>query len=110
LCEVPEGLPVRAPVDKLVQIRSVECTACLECVAVCPAKDALAMSSPKLIATRPKKAALPPWAMAAGIAVLSLGATGFVKATGHWKSPIPTTVYEQLVPKADQATRPMPGR
>lgn len=105
-----KACPSALPVDKLVQIRSVECTGCLECVAVCPAQDALTMSLPKLIAVQPKKAALPAWAMAAGIAVLFLGVAGFAKATGHWQSPIPTSVYERLVPNADQAAHPMPGR
>lgn len=102
--------PSALPVDKLVQIRSVECTGCLECVAVCPAQDALTMSLPQLIAARPKTAALPAWAMAAGIAVLFLGVAGFAKATGHWQSPIPLSVYEQLLPNADQAAHPMPTR
>lgn len=105
-----KACPVVLPVDKLLQIRSVECTGCLECVAVCPAQDALSLSLPKLIAEQPRKAALPAWAMAAGIAVLFLGVAGFAKATGHWHSAIPASVYERLVPNADQAAHPMPGR
>jgi len=105
-----KACPAALPVDKLVQIRSVECTGCLECVAVCPAQDALSMSLPKLIAEQPRKTALPAWAVAAGIAVLFLGVAGFAKATGHWHSAIPTSVYERLVPNADQAAHPMPGR
>ncbi len=102
----PSGLPV----DKLVQIRSVECTGCLECVAVCPAQNALTMSLPNLIAPKTKPAALPAWAMAAGIAILFVGVAGFAKATGHWDSAIPATVYERLVPHAEQAAHPIPGR
>jgi polyferredoxin len=102
--------PAALPVDKLLQIRSVECTGCLECVAVCPSQDALAVSLPNIVAMKTKPATLPAWAMAAGIAVLFLGVAGFAKATGHWDSAIPTTVYEQLVPNADQAAHPMPGR
>jgi len=102
--------PAALPVDKLVQIRSVECTGCLECVAVCPAQDALSLSLPPIVAAEPRRAALPAWAMAAGIAVLFLGVAGFAKVTGHWESPIPTSVYERLVPNADQAAHPMPGR
>lgn len=105
-----KACPAALPVDKLVQIRSVECTGCLECVAVCPAQDALAMSLPKLLIAQPRKAALPAWAIAAGIAVLFFGVVGFAKATGHWQSPVPTSVYERLVPNADQAAHPMPGR
>lgn len=105
-----KACPSALPVDKLVQIRSVECTGCLECVAVCPAQDALAMSLPKLVASKPQRAAIPAWAMAAGIAILFFGVAGFAKATGHWESSIPSSVYERLVPNADQAAHPMPGR
>jgi polyferredoxin len=101
--------PAALPVDKLAQIRSAECTGCLECVAVCPAQDTLALSLPKMIAAQPKRAALPAWAVAVGIAVLYLGVVGFAKATGHWQSPIPSSVYERLVPNANQAAHPMPG-
>ena len=105
-----KACPSALPVDKLVQIRSVECTGCLECVAVCPAQDALALSLPPMVAAQPRRAALPAWAMAAGIAVLFFGVAGFAKVTGHWESPIPTSVDERLVPNADQAAHPMPGR
>ena len=36
--------PAALPVDRLVQIRSVECTGCMECVAVCSAQNALQLS------------------------------------------------------------------
>jgi polyferredoxin len=105
-----KACPSALPVDKLVQIRSVECTGCLECVAVCPAQDTLMMSLPKMIAEKPRKAAIPAWTMAAGIAVMFLGVVGVAKVTGHWNSPIPASVYERLVPNADQAAHPMPRR
>ena len=105
-----KACPAALPVDKLVQIRSVECTGCMECVAVCPAQDALAMSLPRLPGAKPKHTVLPAWAMAAGIALLFLGVAGFAKMTGHWESSIPNAVYERLVPNADQAAHPMPGR
>jgi polyferredoxin len=97
-------------VDQLLQIRSVECPGCLECVAVCPAQDALAMSLPRILAAKPQWTTIPTWATAAGMAGLFLGVAGFAKATGHWESAIPTSVYERLVPNADQAAHPMPGR
>jgi polyferredoxin len=105
-----KACPSALPVDKLVQIRSVECTGCMECLAVCPAQDALMMSLPKMIATKPKNAAIPAWAMAVAIAVMFLGVAGFAKATGRWNSSIPAEVYQRLVPNADQAAHPMPGR
>ena len=102
--------PSALPVDKLVQIRSVECTGCLECVAVCPAQNTLAMSLPRRRNGRSHPAVLPAWAMAAGIALLFLGVVSLAKATGHWNSPIPGAVYQRLVPNADQAQHPMPGK
>jgi polyferredoxin len=96
------------PVDKLMQIRSVECTSCLECVTVCPSEGALDMSLPKIQAGRPRWTAIPAWTLAAGIAVLFLGVAGIAKATGHWNSAIPPSVYQRLVPNADQAAHPMP--
>src|SRR5208283_1096356 len=39
-----KACPSALPVDRLITIKSAECTGCLECVAVCPAKDALSMS------------------------------------------------------------------
>jgi polyferredoxin len=111
----PSGLPV----DRLVTIKSAECTGCLECVAVCPAKDTLSLSLPQLAGTRilgpkipglvPQAPTIPLWAMAAGIAALFFGLVGFAQATGHWDSLVPTAIYQQLVPHADQARHPMPG-
>ena len=42
----PMPVPPTCTVDKLVQIRSVECTACMACVSVCPAQDALQFALP----------------------------------------------------------------
>jgi polyferredoxin len=103
-----KACPSNLPVDKLVKIQSVECTGCLECVAVCPAENALSLGLPQMLMPKKQRFALPTWAMAAGIAVLFLGVAGFAKATGHWSSPIPDAVYQRLVPNADQAAHPMP--
>jgi polyferredoxin len=39
-----KACPSLLAVDKLINVRSAECTACLECVAVCPAQGALQLS------------------------------------------------------------------
>lgn len=101
-----KACPSALPVDKLVQIRSAECTGCLECVAVCPAKDTLAMSMP---AGLRKRRAIPAWSMAAGIAIVFFGLVGYAKFTGHWKTDLPKQVYLQLVPAANEQQHPMPG-
>jgi len=97
--ECPSGLPV----DKLISIRSAECTGCMECVAVCPAQGAL-----ELAMVSPSRGRISPWAMAAGIAVLFLGMVGFAKASGHWNGDVPDSVYRQLVPQAEDVNHPMP--
>ena len=94
--------PSALPVDQLVSIKSAECTGCLECVAACPAQDALVLAAPG----RRRVAA---WAMAAGIAALFFGITGYARLRGHWQTQLPDPVYQQLVPHAEQATHPMPA-
>jgi len=104
-----KACPSALPVDKLITIKSAECTGCLECVAVCPAKDALSLALPAIPALVPQPRKVPAWAMAAGIAALFLGIVGFAKTAGHWDSHVPRATYQQLVPNADQARHPMPG-
>jgi len=103
-----KACPSALPVDKLVTIKSAECTGCLECVAVCPAEGALQMALPRMVADRTAKL-MPTWAFAAGVAALFFGIVGFAKTEGYWKSDIPQAVYKQLVPHANEASHPMPG-
>ena len=103
-----KACPSALPVDKLLSIKSAECTGCLECVAVCPAQGALRMALPAMTATGGRRR-IPAWAMSAGIAGLFFGIVGFAKTEGYWKTDVPNYVYRQLVPHADQATHPMPG-
>jgi len=101
-----KACPSALPVDKLVQIRSAECTGCLECVAVCPAKDTLTMS---VLAGLQKRRAIPAWSMAAGIAIIFFGIVGYAKVTGQWNTNLPKQVYLRLVPNASELRHPMPG-
>ncbi len=95
--------PSALAVDRLVTIRSAECTACMECVSVCPAEGALLMSLPV------KKRRVPAWAIAAGVAALFLGIVGYARVERHWTTNLPTQLYLQLVPHAGEASHPMPG-
>jgi polyferredoxin len=102
--------PANLPVDKLVQIRSVECTACMACIASCPAEGALQFS---LAPARTPAAAQPryrrpvsPLAMAAIIAFIFMGTVLIARATNHWQTHVPNYVYKELVPNANQATHP----
>jgi polyferredoxin len=100
--------PSALPVDRLVSVRSAECTGCMACVAACPAEGALNMSLPQILESKRKRHGLPAWAMAAGIALIFLGLVGFAKVAGHWNSPVPNSVYQQLIPHADTVQHPMP--
>lgn len=94
-----KACPSQLPVDRLVSIRSAECTGCLECVAACPAAGALFLSAPR-------RKRVPAWAVAAGVAFLFLGVCGWARWTGHWQTQLPTQVYMDLVPHANEFSHP----
>lgn len=94
-----KACPSRLPVDRLLTVKSAECTGCFECVAVCPVKDALALSLPR-------KRPIPLAATAAGIALIFLALVGLARVTGHWHSPVPDSVYQELIPKANSFGHP----
>ena len=100
-----KACPSQLPVNKLVQIRSAECLGCLECVAICPTKDTLHMTIPNGWRTRRR---VPPWSIAAGIALLFVGLVAYAKITNHWNAPVPKQVYLQLVPQANELQHPIP--
>jgi polyferredoxin len=94
-----KACPSTLPVDKLVTIRSAECLGCMECVAACPAAGALLMSAPR---RKPVQA----WAIAAGTALLFLGITGYARWSGHWSTALPSRVYFELIPRANEFSHP----
>jgi polyferredoxin len=106
----PSGLPV----DRLLQIRSVECISCMECVAVCPAENALQLSLPprrhnnraaserSTSAARWRYRAIEPRLVAAILAIIFFGLIGIARATEHWQTHISRDMYMQLVPHADE--------
>ncbi len=87
--------PSLLPVDKLITVRSAECTGCLECVAACPVTNALSMSIPG-------RRSLSGWVLAVGIGVLFFGIIIYARMAGAWKSPIPDATYQDLIPRADE--------
>ena len=102
--------PAALPVDKLVQIRSTECTACMQCVSSCPVEGALQFS---LLPARGQAVNQPRYrrpvtalAMVGLLAILFFGFILFARATSHWQTNLPAHVYQQLVPHANDATHP----
>jgi polyferredoxin len=105
-----KACPSHLLVDRLVQICSVECTGCMECVAVCPAQDALQLSlpprnirtsqslGPQDVAARWRHRAVRPRLVAAVLAFVFFGLIGAARATGHWQTSISREIYKSLVP------------
>jgi polyferredoxin len=91
--------PSTLPVDRLVSIRSAECTGCLQCVASCPAEGALILAAPR-------RRRVPAWLVATGVAGLFLGSYIFGVSTGHWHTHLPDSVYFRLIPHADEFGHP----
>ncbi|MGC1869370.1 MAG: 4Fe-4S binding protein [Acidobacteriaceae bacterium] len=98
------------PVDRLIQIRSVECAACMECIAVCPAENALQFSLPPRRraegSDRWRNLVLTPMAVVIVLACVFFGFVGFAKASGHWNTNLPRSLYMELVPNANHLAHP----
>jgi polyferredoxin len=97
-------------VDRLNQIRSVECAACMECISVCPAENALQFSLPPRRGGKGKdrwrNLVLTPMAVAIVLACVFFGFVGYAKATGHWNTNLPRSLYLELVPNANHLSHP----
>ena len=85
----------------------------MECVAVCPAENALQLSlvprkvgsmedSPAIAAAaRWRRRALKPRTVAAVLALVFFGLIGAARITGHWQTNISRQIYMELVPNAE---------
>jgi len=101
-----KACPSVLPVDKLIQIRSAECTGFLECVAVCPAQDALSLN---LIGSTGARHRVPAWKLATCLGIIFFGLVGYAKLTDHWQTYLPQQVFLKLVPAAGEQHHPMIG-
>ncbi len=94
-----KACPSALPVDRLITIRSAECTGCMQCVAECPAAGALFLSAPK-------RRVVPAWVVAAGTVGLVLAVYGYGLWAGDWHTVLPDRVYFELVPHANEFGHP----
>ncbi len=97
-----KACPAALPVDRPVQIRSAECMACMECIAVCPAKDALALAATAGKFRRP----VPAWMLAASIAAIFFTVIGYAKFSERWETHLPDQLYFQLMPSTNSQQHP----
>jgi polyferredoxin len=97
--------PSNLKVDKLIQINSVECTGCMECVAACASENALQFALvPRKADIPPRRwsgRALHPWVVAGALAYIFIAIVLYARITHHWQSNLSPEVYQQLVPNAD---------
>jgi polyferredoxin len=121
-----KACPQNLPVDRLLQIRTAECTACMECVASCATQNALQFALPPRrtpaagaasVAAYPTAAAtstaqrwsgrvLSPLAAAVILAALFFGGVGLARATHHWQTNISDDAYRELIPHVDDQSHP----
>ena len=94
-----KACPSALPVDRLITIRSAECTGCMQCVAECPAAGALFLAAPG-------RKRVPAWVVAGGIAAIFLGVCAYAQWVGHWRTDLPNSVYMELVPRANEFSHP----
>lgn len=106
-----KACPAHLKVDELVQIRTVECSACMACVASCPVENALQLALPPrkalTAAERWRRRVAGPRTVAALLAFIFIGVVFYARATGHWRTNLPQAVYAHLVPHANEVEHPM---
>jgi polyferredoxin len=102
--------PSHLPVDQLVQISSVECTACMACVAACPAENALqfalAPRKASITADKWQRRIIRPATFLAVLACIFFGLVLVAKMTGHWQTNLPREMYIDLVSHANEEAHP----
>lgn len=111
-----KACPANIPVDKLIQVRTVECTGCMTCVESCPVASTLnfAVIKPEGAAAEKKIAVKPLWQQGAlsgiAMAVIVLGilfaVIGYAMYSGHWESSIPDQIYFRLIQNAQTIGHP----
>jgi polyferredoxin len=97
--------PAQLKVDKLVQITSVECNACMECVAACASSHALQFAlmpaRKTALSQRWTGRVFHPWMLAGALAFIFFAFVLYARATHHWQTNISPAVYQDLVLNSD---------
>jgi polyferredoxin len=105
-----KACPQRIPVDRLMRVRTGECTACMECVASCSTEGALHFGLPPRQGLTPADRwharAILPAGLAVALALIFFGGVLTAKATHHWQTVIPDDTYRELIPHVDGEGHP----
>ena len=99
LCD--KACMARLPISKLSVVRSVECTGCVDCLAVCPVNSTLEL------AAGPKRMGIPTYA--AAVILLFLLGTTVARFTGHWQNDIGDQEYVERFQEMDSPEYGHPG-
>ena len=111
-----KACPSNIPVDKLIQVRSAECNACMTCVESCPVASTLSLSllnAPRSLVKsggshRPlwQRTSLSGVMMTFLILVILFATVGFAMLISGWESPIPEQMYFKLIPGSQSIGHP----
>lgn len=91
----------RLPISTSSVVRSVECTGCVDCVAVCPVDDALALKAAG------RRMSIP--AFAAAILMLFMIGYSAARLTGQWSNDISDAEYVHRIQNMDHPAYGHPG-
>ena len=99
LCD--QACMARLPISELSVVRSVECTGCVDCLAVCPVNSTL-----ELVAG-PRRMGIPTYA--AAVVLLFLLGTTVARFTGHWQNDIGDQEYVERFQEMENPEYGHPG-
>ncbi|WP_058912590.1 4Fe-4S binding protein [Entomohabitans teleogrylli] len=105
-----KACPSAIPVDRLIKVTTVECSACMSCVESCPVASTLNFSlrQPPGGQYQADAGVKPLWrqtavsgaAMAALVLGILFAAVAFAMLIGAWDSPVPEQIYFRLIPES----------
>ena len=93
-----KNCPSRIPVDKLIKVKTIECTGCMTCVESCPVSSTLSFS----LQSPAKKYPIALSGIIMSILILSILfiTIGFAVYAGVWESPVPDSYWFHIIPNA----------
>lgn len=96
-----QNCPSRIPVDRLIQVRSVECTGCMTCVESCPVASTLSFSLKTPTGRADKnRGALSGMTMTLLVLWILFTMVALAMLMGVWESPVPEHLWYRLIPEA----------